>query len=64
MAKHSYHRVVKRTDTPGGAYHIQELIPGTSSYRTVAKSDDRVKANQAAGIRDSERIIKQRGRKR
>lgn len=63
MAKHSYFKVVKRTDTPGPDYHIQELQPGTSRYKTVAKSDDRIKANQSAGIRDSARLIAQRGRK-
>lgn len=63
MAKHSYHRVVKRTDTPGPAYSIVEELPGGRS-RTVGKSDSRVRANMSAGIRDSARVIKQRGRKR
>ena len=54
MAKHQHYRVVKRPDTPGPDYHIQERQPN-GSMRTVAKSDDRTKANMSAGIRDSER---------
>lgn len=62
MAKHSYFKVVKRTDTPGPDYHIVEKFPDGTT-RTVGKSDSRVKANMSAGIRDSQRLIAQRGRK-
>lgn len=62
MAKHSFFQVRKRTDTPGKPYSIVETLPGGRT-RTVGTSDSRVKANMSAGIRDSERLIAQRGRK-